>query len=103
MRDEPEVIGPKYAIRLGDLHSWYLIEPRCFSCGHVGAIYPDRLKKLRLVQLRRRNRWVSLSDKEVLGMLDHEHVADFETILRCTRCGNRENNSLRVVKLPRNT
>ena len=36
-------------------------------------------------------------------MLDHEHVADFETMLRCTVCGNREHNSLRILRLQRTT
>jgi CRISPR-associated protein Cmr2 len=33
-------------------------------------------------------------------MIDLQRVAELETILRCTDCGNRLHNSLRVIKLP---
>jgi len=33
-------------------------------------------------------------------MIDDQCVAELEAILRCGHCGNRVNNSLRVVKLP---
>jgi len=45
MRDEPNGIGPKYAIRLGDLREWHQIEVRCFSCGRVGVLYPDQAEE----------------------------------------------------------
>ena len=100
MRDEPNGIGPKYAIRLGDLREWHQIEVRCFSCGRVGVLYPDRLRKLRIAQLKRKHRWAPSSDDYWREMIDDQCVAELEAILRCGHCGNRVNNSLRVVKLP---
>jgi len=46
MRGEPEVIGPKWTIQLGDLSECHRIEVRCFRCNRVGVLYPDRLRKL---------------------------------------------------------
>jgi hypothetical protein len=37
MRGEPDVIGPKYALRLADLREWHCIEVKCFNCGRVGV------------------------------------------------------------------
>jgi hypothetical protein len=36
-------------------------------------------------------------------MIDNLRVAELEALLWCADCGNRIHNSLRVVKLPRNT
>ena len=53
------------------------------------------------------------ADAEPLSIVDAEgnsrpspmqpgqHVRDMEEQLRCTVCGNKINNSLRIVKLPR--
>jgi hypothetical protein len=97
---EPEVIGPKYAIRFSDLCEWHRIEVRCFRCSRVGVLYPDRLRKLRIAQLKRKHRWVPSSDDYWREMIDHERVADLEARLRCTDCGNRIHNSMRILKLP---
>jgi hypothetical protein len=40
MRGALDVIGPKYAIRLGDLREWHRIDVKCFRCGRVGVLYP---------------------------------------------------------------
>ncbi|HZF36782.1 MAG TPA: hypothetical protein VE914_23530 [Candidatus Angelobacter sp.] len=100
MRGEPEVIGPKWTIQLGDLSECHRIEVRCFRCNRVGVLYPDRLRKLRIRQLKRKHRWPPSSDDHWREMVDNVRVAELETLLRCTDCGNRVNNSLRVVKLP---
>jgi hypothetical protein len=100
MRGEPEVIGPNYAIRLGDLREWHWIEVRCFRCSRVGVLYPDRLRKLCIAQLRRKHRRSPSSDDYWREMIDLQPVAELETLLRCTDCGNRLHNSLRVIKLP---
>jgi hypothetical protein len=100
MGSEPEVLGPNYAIRLGDLREWHRIEARCFRCGRVGVLYPDRLKTMRIAQLKRKQSWSPSSDAYWREMIDLQRVAELETILRCTDCGNRLHNSLRVIKLP---
>jgi hypothetical protein len=97
---EPEVIGPKYQIRFSDLREWHRIEVRCFRCERVGVLYPDRLKKLRIAQLKRKRRWAPKDDDYWDEMLKHERVADLEERLRCTDCGNRLHNSMRILKLP---
>ena len=102
MRGEPDVIGPKYAIRLGDLREWHRIEAKCFNCRRVGVLYPDRLKKLRLAHLKRRYRWLPSSADQLSEMIGQQRVAELEALLRCNDCGNRLHNSLRVIKLPRN-
>jgi len=96
----PEVIGPKWNIRFRDLREWHVIEAKCFSCGHVGTLYADRLKKLRLAQLKRRHRWVASSEDYLREQIEHQHVAELEELLRCEHCGNRVNNNLRFLKLP---
>ena len=103
MRGDPEVIGPKWTIRLGDLREWHRIEVRCFRCDRVGVLDPDRLRRLRIAQLKRKNRWAPSSDNYWREMINNQRVAEFEALLRCTECGNPTNNSLRVMKLPRNT
>ena len=32
--EHSENIGPKYAIRLGDLRHWHIVTARCFQCRH---------------------------------------------------------------------
>jgi hypothetical protein len=100
MDGEPEVIGPKWTIKLGDLREWHQIEARCFRCSRVGVLYPDRLRKLRIAQLKRKQRWAPSSDDYWRELLDRLRVAELEVLLRCTGCGNRLHNSLRVIKLP---
>ena len=101
MRGEREVIGPKWNIRFRDLCEWHIIKAKCFSCGHVGTLYPNRLKKLRLAQSKRRHRWLASSSEDHLReQIEHQHVAELEELLRCEHCGNCVNNNLRFLKLP---
>jgi hypothetical protein len=65
-RGEREVIDPKWNIRFRDLCEWHIIKAKCFSCGHVGTLYPNRLKKLRLAQSKRRHRWLASSSEDHL-------------------------------------
>jgi len=96
-----EVIGPKWNIRFRDLCEWHIIKAKCFSCGYVDTLYPNRLKKLRLAQLKRRHRWLASSSEDHLReQIEHQHVAELEELLRCEHCGNRVNNNLRFLKLP---
>lgn len=94
MRPEREVIGPKWEIRFRDLNGWHRIEVRCFRCEHVREFAPETLKQLRLGQLQRKQ-------ARDARRLQHERVAEMEDRMRCSRCGNRVNNSAQVVKLPR--
>jgi len=100
MRGEPDVIGPKYAIRLGDLREWHRIDVRCFRCGRVGVLYPDRLKRQQLARLLRAHRWVNPRDDYLNELVASLRIIDLETMLRCNQCGNRQRNSMQVIKLP---
>lgn len=73
---------------------------RCFRCNRVGVFYPERLKQLRLAQVKRRQRWAPKDDGYWDEMVGNDRVAELEKRLRCSDCGNRVNNSLRVLKLP---
>jgi hypothetical protein len=97
---EPEVIGPKWTVTFGDLCEWHRIEVKCFRCNRLGVLYPDRLRKLRIAQLKRKHRWAPSSDDYWRELLDRQRIAELEMLLRCTDCGNRIHNSLRVIKLP---
>ena len=98
MRREREVIGPKYQIRFRDLSGWHRIEVKCFSCEHVHDFAPETLKRLRIRQLQRKR---GPDETRLREEIEHARVVDMEVRLRCSRCGNRVNNSLRIVKLPR--
>ena len=74
-------IGPKYAIRVGDLHEWHIVMARCFKCGYQARIGSDVLAWERP---------------------PHTHITELERKLRCTRCGNRTGNTLSVTTVPRN-
>jgi hypothetical protein len=103
MRAEPEVIGPKWAIRFSDLSGWHRIECKCFACDHVAEFAPEQFKQARLRQLRRTYQHRRQDEGELRRLIANERVADLEDRLSCTHCGNRRNNNLRVIKLPRNT
>ena len=99
MRRQREVIGPKYQIRFRDLSGWHRIEVKCFSCDHAREFYLEGLKELRVGQLQRRQgQWDQRRLREEIQL---ERVADLEDLLRCSVCGNYTNNTLRIVKLPR--
>jgi hypothetical protein len=67
---------------------------------HVGTLYPNRLKMLRLNQLKRRHRWLASSEDHLREQIEDERVAELEGLLRCEHCGNRIHNNLRFLKLP---
>ena len=79
--EHSENIGPKYAIRLRDLRPWHRIVARCFRCGHQTEFAPDFLA------------W----ERPAHGFLN-----ELAPKLRCTRCQNRNGNTLTVHTLPRN-
>jgi hypothetical protein len=101
MRGEPDVIGPKYALRLADLREWHCIEVKCSACGRIG-LYPDRLKRQQVARLRRAHRWTYPTDVYLRELVDNLLIMDLEPMLRCDQCGNREHNSMQIVKLLRN-
>jgi hypothetical protein len=74
-------IGPRYAIRLGELREWHIVTARCFRCGHHARLGNDFLTWERS---------------------PHAYLADLERKLRCTRCGNRRDNTLSVSAASRN-
>lgn len=73
-------IGPKYAVRLGDLGRWHRLQAVCLSCRHSVLLEPEKLKR----------RFPS-----------HTRVVELEAKLRCRKCGNRGGNSLKVGRLGR--
>ena len=68
-------IPPRYAIRLADLRHWHVITVSCPSCGHKGRVYPTALSH---------------------GQPGHTRLMDLERKLRCTSCGNRQDNRILV-------
>jgi hypothetical protein len=81
MEQYENIVGPKYAIRVGDLREWHIIIATCFKCGHN-----DRLMAGALAWERS----------------PHTKLGDLERKLRCTHCGNRADNTLSVRMMPRN-
>ena len=74
--EHPEnILGPKYAIRLSELRHSHIISARCLQCGHEAEFTGDFLAWERS---------------------PHACLTDLQRKLRCTRCGNREGNTLSV-------
>ena len=74
-------IGPKYAIRLADLREWHIVTATCFRCRHQTELSAGFLAWERV---------------------PHTYLTELERKLRCTRCGNRQGNTLSVRLVPRN-
>jgi hypothetical protein len=64
-------------------------------------LYPDRPKRQQVARLRRAHRWTNPADDYLKELVDNLCIIDLEPILRGDQCGNREHNSMRVVKLAR--
>ena len=79
--EHPENIGPKYAIRLGDLRSWHIVTARCFHCRHETEFTGDFISWERS---------------------PHTCLTELQPKLRCTQCGNRTGNMLTVRMAARN-
>ena len=79
--EQTENIGPKYAIRLADLREWHIVTATCFRCRH---------------QVELTAGFVSWERPP------HTYLTELERKLRCTRCDNRQNNTLSVRLAPRN-
>ena len=79
--EQNENIGPKYAIRLADLREWHIVTATCFRCRHQTELTAGFLTWERP---------------------PHTYLTDLERKLRCTRCGNRQDNTLSVRLVPRN-
>ena len=77
--EQSENIGPKYAIRLRDLRSWHRITARCWMCSHAVEF---------------------TADFPAWKRPPHSFLTELERKLRCTRCGNREGNTLSVRVMP---
>lgn len=75
MPEQRANLGPKYAIRLGDLRNWHVLTAVCSACRHQ--------RQVRLWQLKARHP-------------DHVWLTDIERRLRCMRCGHRRNNTVLV-------
>ena len=76
----PEILGPKYAVRLGDLRSWHILKITCLACRHEQTLYLARLQA----------KWS-----------EHERIMDLEPKFRCTGCGQRAGVSWQVYRLQR--
>jgi hypothetical protein len=79
--EQRENIGPKYAIRLADLREWHIVTATCFQCRHQTELTAGFLTWERS---------------------PHAYLTELERKLRCTRCGNRKDNTLSVRLVPRN-
>lgn len=78
--EQNENIGPIYAFRLKDLRRWHRVSARCFQCCHETVLLIDLI------------RW----DRP-----EHTRLVDLERKLRCTKCGNRERNTISVRMVER--
>ena len=79
--EQNENISPKYAIHLADLREWHIVTATCFRCRYQAELTAGFFAWERP---------------------PHTHLIEFERKLRCTRCGNRQNNTLSVRLAPRN-
>ena len=80
--EHPEnILGPKYAIRMRDLRHWHIVTAECLQCRHETEFTGDFLAWERS---------------------PHTYLTDLQRKLRCTRCGNREGNTLSVRMAARN-
>lgn len=68
MEQNENIIGPRYAIRLGDLQNWHVTTAVCGECRHR--------RVLRLWQVKR-------------GQPEHTLLMTVEARLRCRECGYR--------------
>jgi hypothetical protein len=73
-------IGPRYAIRLGDLRGWHIVTAVCGECRRTTNLNPWLLRA---------------------GRPDWTHLMDLEPRLVCRHCGNREANRLLVTMASR--
>lgn len=69
------IAGPKYAVKLRDLRNWHILTAVCPKCRHRARV--------RMWQLK-------------VGRPDHTTLLDVQRLLRCTRCGNRDSNTILV-------
>ena len=79
--EQKENTGPKYAIRLSDLREWHIVTVTCFKCRYQAELTAGFLIWERPPQT---------------------YLTELERKLRCTRCGNRERNTLSVQHVSRN-
>ncbi len=77
----PDVtLGPKYAVRLGDLQPRHVLRVTCFSCRHTANVSPLPL---------------------LARFGENQRVSDLEERFACVECGNRFGNSVKVHELAR--
>ena len=73
--EDGKTIVPLYAFRKRHLKPWHVLSARCFRCDHE----------------------VTLEHSAVMQVADTFHWLDMvEERLRCTKCGNRAGNFLKV-------
>lgn len=78
---------PSELARLSDLREWHAMEAVCRQCRHVARLRP---KQVMSMLSRRRRR--SMAD---VRLVDLEHR------LACRECGNRIDNTIKVVAIAR--
>jgi hypothetical protein len=81
MEHSENIVGPKYAIRLGDLRHWHIVTARCFRCRHEIEFTGDFLA------------WERSPTT---------YLTELQRKLRCTQCQNRVGNTLTVRAASRN-
>lgn len=89
-------LGGLWQIRVRDLREWHVVEIRCADCKHVGHLSQRQL----LYWLRRRS-GQGPGASFWAGKAEGEQLVHLAGRLRCRRCGNREENTLRVRTLRR--
>jgi hypothetical protein len=76
----PEILGPRYGVRLGDLRPWHVLRVTCLACGRVESVDPKHLARRRAASTR---------------------LVDIEHRFRCRACGVRGGVSWQIFRLPR--
>jgi uncharacterized Zn finger protein len=79
-RDEPR-LAPLYDFRVEDLRQWHIVEAICFRCRRTEEVRHELLTR---------------------GVRGSERLTVLFKKLKCTNCGNRDDNRLSVRLMSRN-
>lgn len=79
-RDAPH-LAPLYDFRVEDLRQWHIVEAICFRCRRTALVRHEAITR---------------------GVRGTERITNLFRKLKCTNCGNREDNRLAVRLMSRN-